>query len=175
MTDLDRLRDAVSIADVLLAAGYEPPQRGQRTKCPIHGGHNVQAFSIRNRRWNCWNCGAHGDVFDLVQGLHRCDFMSAVAHVSRLARFSEAPQLDADIAASRKATSVLRQTRRQDLERDMIQTAVDLYQCDQDARWVGDTLRGAAMWEYLAKIYTHRDSLDAHDTALSDEYRMRHD
>ena len=41
--------------------------RGTRGRCPIHGGRNREAFSIRPDvgRWHCFRCNEGGDVLDL--------------------------------------------------------------------------------------------------------------
>jgi hypothetical protein len=56
--DLDTLRAAVTIRDVLAAAGIEPPTRGRRMRCPVHGGANPTAFALldEDRRYHCHAC-----------------------------------------------------------------------------------------------------------------------
>jgi len=84
--DLEALRQAVTISDVLAAEGIELPDRGHRMPCPIHGGDGRQAFSITRDRWRCFSqCGRGGDVFDLVQALRECDVATAIARVAGLA------------------------------------------------------------------------------------------
>jgi hypothetical protein len=83
--DLERLRELVSVRDVLCAAGIEVDREGGRIACPLHGGSNPSAFSYTRDLYCCHaGCGG-GDVFALVQALEHCAFGAAVAHVALLA------------------------------------------------------------------------------------------
>ncbi len=86
--DLDRLREAVTVAEVLCHFGDDLRAERGRTRCPVHDGQNPTSLSFDARRWHCFSCGAGGDVFDLVQALLHCTFPEAIAHAARLAGFS---------------------------------------------------------------------------------------
>jgi DNA primase len=82
--DAATLKERVSPRDVLDARGITYDRRG-RAQCPLHGGDNREAFSIKGDRFRCFACGAAGDVFDLVQRLDGVGFKEARAVISRLA------------------------------------------------------------------------------------------
>lgn len=86
--DLDRLREAVTVADVLCHFGGEASTERGRTRCPVHRGENPTSFSFDARRWHCFACGAGGDAFDLIEELMQCGFREAIAVVAQLAGVS---------------------------------------------------------------------------------------
>jgi len=46
--------------------------------CPFHED-KTPSFQIKkNNTFTCYSCGAYGDVIDLYQKIHRCDFITAV-------------------------------------------------------------------------------------------------
>jgi hypothetical protein len=57
-----------------------PPGRRGRTRCPIHGGDNSEAFSYEdvNGLWYCFRCGIGGDAISLVQKVLDLDFKGAL-------------------------------------------------------------------------------------------------
>jgi hypothetical protein len=83
--DLEVLRAAVSVSDVLRAHGVDVQRERGRIACPLHGGTNPQAFSYDRERWHCFACGTGGDVFALVMALRGCEFREALAVVAELA------------------------------------------------------------------------------------------
>ncbi len=68
-----------SISNILAELGISPNRHG-RTKCPIHGGDNRQAFSYNDDKgvWYCFRCGFGGDAIDLVKRAMDTDFIGAL-------------------------------------------------------------------------------------------------
>jgi len=170
--DLDRLRAALTLDDVLTATGHDAPQRSF-FRCLKHAENTASCKAYPDGHFHCFSCEWHGDVFTLVMELHHCDFRDAVRHVARLAGVdpdAEPSPADMDAARQRREATV----RRADVTRDMVATADALRQCDDDARWVGQTLHNrdnVRMWDALQRIYTRRDSLDAYHAAVQDEWK----
>lgn len=54
----------------------EPPKRGVAL-CPLHN-EKTPSFNIKNNKYKCFGCGAHGDVIDLYKAIHNTDFITAV-------------------------------------------------------------------------------------------------
>jgi hypothetical protein len=81
--DLEAIRQAVTVEDLLRSTGAETGHRG-RTRCPIHGGRNPQSFRYDAWGYCCFACGARGDVIDLAQRLLGLEFPGAAAHCAAL-------------------------------------------------------------------------------------------
>jgi DNA primase len=82
--DIERLRDTVSIVDVVQA--YLPLRRVGRNfvgLCPFHA-EKSGSFNVREetKRYRCFGCGASGDVFKFVQDMEHLDFVGAVEHLA---------------------------------------------------------------------------------------------
>ena len=82
--DIERLRDTVSLVDVVQA--YLPLRRVGRNYvglCPFHA-EKSGSFNVREetKRYRCFGCGASGDVFKFVQDMEHLDFVGAVEHLA---------------------------------------------------------------------------------------------
>jgi DNA primase len=76
--DFARVRQVVSMADVLRLAGYEAAEAlgdQLRGPCPIHGSSSSssRSFSVNLRRqaFRCFKCGAAGNQLDLWMALSK--------------------------------------------------------------------------------------------------------
>jgi hypothetical protein len=88
MPDIERFQRP-AIADVLSRAGMDTgetpwrtaPSGWRRGPCAICRSGNQRAFAYRedSGRWRCFECGAGGNVWDLVMALEGCDFDQALA------------------------------------------------------------------------------------------------
>ncbi|NBU60754.1 MAG: DNA primase, partial [Actinobacteria bacterium] len=83
-TDIERLREAVSIVDTI--QGYVQLRRVGRNwvgLCPFHA-EKSGSFNVREetRRYKCFGCGASGDVFKFVQEIEHLDFVGAIEHIA---------------------------------------------------------------------------------------------
>lgn len=59
---------------------FHPNRRRQKIKCPIHGERNPSCTLTLDpgAEWfNCFSCGAKGDVYEFVKGMESCDFQTA--------------------------------------------------------------------------------------------------
>ena len=82
--DLERLRAAVSIVDVVQQ--YMALRRVGRNwvgLCPFHG-ERTPSFNVREEtgRYRCFGCGAAGDVFNFVQQIEHLDFAASAEHLA---------------------------------------------------------------------------------------------
>lgn len=84
MADLDEIRRTNRLADVAWQMGVKLEKDGNehRACCPFHQ-ENTPSFTIftgkdGTDRFNCFGCGAKGDVIDFVQQLKGVDWKSAV-------------------------------------------------------------------------------------------------
>ncbi|MFM8867318.1 MAG: DNA primase, partial [Ilumatobacteraceae bacterium] len=82
--DIERLRDAVSLVDVVQA--YLPLRRVGRNfvgLCPFHA-EKSGSFNVREetKRYRCFGCGASGDVFKFIQEIEHLDFVGSIEHLA---------------------------------------------------------------------------------------------
>ena len=83
-TDIERLREAVSIVDTIQS--YVQMRRVGRNwvgLCPFHA-EKSGSFNVREetRRYKCFGCGASGDVFKFIQEIEHLDFVEAIEHIA---------------------------------------------------------------------------------------------
>ena len=83
-TDIERLRETVSIVDTI--QGYVQLRRVGRNfvgLCPFHA-EKSGSFNVREetRRYKCFGCGASGDVFKFIQEIEHLDFVGAIEHIA---------------------------------------------------------------------------------------------
>ncbi len=77
--DIERLKAEVSITAVAAQATDLKPVGGEmRGLCPLHD-ENTASFHVNETKgvYNCFGCGAGGDVVDLFSRLHRVGFVEA--------------------------------------------------------------------------------------------------
>lgn len=74
---VEEIRARLTMADLIGLYFPHLKPRGGRIPCPIHGGDNPN-FSFRGILYNCFTCGAGGDIFTFVQDVFSLDFMSAI-------------------------------------------------------------------------------------------------
>jgi hypothetical protein len=84
-----------SISFALAEMGINPGLHGGRgrSRCPIHGGDNPQAFSYDDDRgiWYCFRCGIGGDVVELVKRSQDVNFVGALKWLRLKPDFLPAP------------------------------------------------------------------------------------
>ena len=82
MTDYAVLiKQSVTMPQILAQYGFETPP-GRRIPCPIHHGEK-RNFSYRDDRFQCYVCGAHGDVISFVMDLYSIPFQDALKRIDR--------------------------------------------------------------------------------------------
>lgn len=176
--DLDALRAAVSIHDVLAGASIEITTRSKRIRCPIHDGDNASAFSFDEQRFRCFVCEARGDVFELSRALHKLTFREAVEHVARVGgvALSAAPRATQQQIEQRATISQRRAALRDFREHRLNQLAVELYELDRLADGTGATLTALrdtkhedAAWDSLAAVHYARDAAEYERTLLEED------
>jgi hypothetical protein len=87
LIDKDSVRRALPMAYVCYALGYPLNDRGKRL-CMFHDDHDPSFDTWVNEegipRWGCHPCGAHGDVFDLIQRIESCGFTDSLLRAQEL-------------------------------------------------------------------------------------------
>ena len=72
----DEIKQSVLMRDVVEQYGYHPNRAGF-ISCPFHNGDRTPSMKIYKDSFNCFSCGAHGDIFSFVQEMEKCDFKTA--------------------------------------------------------------------------------------------------
>lgn len=73
---VDEIKNHYSMQDVVEQYGFHPNRAGF-IPCPFHTGDHTASMKIYKDSYNCFGCGANGDIFSFVQGMEHCDFKTA--------------------------------------------------------------------------------------------------
>lgn len=71
----DEIKQSVSMREVAERYGYHPNRAGF-ISCPFHK-EKTGSMKIYKDSYNCFGCGANGDIFSFVMGIEHCDFKTA--------------------------------------------------------------------------------------------------
>lgn len=71
----DEIKQSVSMAEVVEGYGIKINRNGFCC-CPFHK-EKTASMKIYKSSYNCFGCGANGDVFSFVMGMEHCDFKTA--------------------------------------------------------------------------------------------------
>lgn len=72
----EQIKEATKMYEVLGRYGLKVG-RGSMVSCPFHGADKHPSMKVYEDSFYCFACGAHGDIFDFVQQMDRCDFKTA--------------------------------------------------------------------------------------------------
>ena len=93
--DLDTLKAQVDLAELMRSSGIDLKAEGQNLKacCPWHEDKTPSlVFNPKKQLYNCFGCGAKGDVLDFVQRSESLTFGAAVTRLRELAGESPAQE-----------------------------------------------------------------------------------
>ena len=75
----EEIKARVSMRDLLEHYNIYPTRGTNIYKCPFHDDRRPSASIIRAcDKFNCFACGWHGDIFDVVQHFEKCDHKTAM-------------------------------------------------------------------------------------------------
>ncbi len=83
---IDTIKYRADIVGVAASLGLNLKRQGRlyAAVCPFHDDHDPSLkINPQTGSYNCYVCGAHGDVFDLVMKLRNCDFIGAAKEIAR--------------------------------------------------------------------------------------------
>lgn len=83
---IDTIKYRADIVGVAQGLGLSLKKAGRlyAAVCPFHDDHDPSLkINPQTGSYNCYVCGAHGDVFDLVMKLRNCDFIEAARELAR--------------------------------------------------------------------------------------------
>ena len=93
--DLDTLKAQVDLAELMRSSGIDLKAEGQNLKacCPWHDDKTPSlVFNPKKQLYNCFGCGAKGDILDFLQRSEGLSFGAAVTRLRELA--GEAPMVE---------------------------------------------------------------------------------
>lgn len=93
----------VTIEDILADLGIS--LKGNRCRCPLHGGENRTSFSVNNGFFHCFSCGESGDLIALTQKLYNMGFKEALHYLANRVGLSS----EKNVITKRKGTRQLSQ------------------------------------------------------------------
>jgi P4 family phage/plasmid primase-like protien len=149
---VDKIKDRVSISSLLADYGYNTSTNP--TSCKLgHGSKGGKCFSFSecDNLWNCFHCGAGGDVFSFVMEHENCDFIKAkqilieksgLVSVKKVTNFNEPNRFKEDVLTLFAAKK----------REDAIQLMVDHILDTKNIHTTRDDER-AEMWIYIKGIY----------------------
>lgn len=73
---VDEIKQTHSMTDIVEAYGFHPNRIGF-IPCPFHKGDHQASMKIYKDSYNCFGCGANGDIFKFIQNMDNCDFKTA--------------------------------------------------------------------------------------------------
>lgn len=79
--DLDELRQSVSLVDLVSATLGAPATRSgdwYKWLCPFHSDSATPSLTVKDNRFYCFGCQAHGDAIDWLQRTENLSFAEAV-------------------------------------------------------------------------------------------------
>ena len=74
----EQIKELYSMKDILEQNGLPKPNRAGFICCPVHR-ENTASMKIYPKDFHCYGCGAHGDIFTLVQLMDGISFKEAYA------------------------------------------------------------------------------------------------
>lgn len=73
---LEEIKSRYSMQDIVARYGFHPNRTGF-ISCPFHKGDHTASMKLYSDSFNCFGCGANGDIFTFVQKMDNCDFKTA--------------------------------------------------------------------------------------------------
>ena len=65
--NVDEIKSTYSMLDILDRYGLPRPNRAGFIRCPFHPADREPSMKIYPKDFNCFGCGANGDIFTFVQ------------------------------------------------------------------------------------------------------------
>lgn len=72
----EEIKELYSMRDVLYRYGIQP-NRASFCRCPFHQGDRKASLKIYEKDFNCFGCGANGDIFKFVELMEEVSFKEA--------------------------------------------------------------------------------------------------
>lgn len=111
----DEIKERYTMRDILAQCGLHQPNRAGFIQCPFHSGDREPSMKIYEKDYNCFGCGANGDIFSFIQNFYQISFKEAFA---MLGGTYEKPTFSSNLAIyRRKQAQKMRQKNEEELQR----------------------------------------------------------
>ena len=156
---LEEIKENVTMRDVMDKYKIKV-SRSNMCCCPIHKEKHP-SMKIYKDSFNCFSCGAHGDIFSFVQEMEKCDFKTAFMFLGGT--------YDKDKKSVRNALKCVEEARkereaRKDRERIALIEKSDAFRleyrnilaeiCTYNVLFMAAIPNSDDFWEYLDKYHT---------------------
>ena len=156
---LEEIKETVTMRDVMDKYKIKV-SRSNMCCCPIHKEKHP-SMKIYKDSFNCFSCGAHGDIFSFVQEMEKCDFKTAFMFLGGT--------YDKDKKSVRNALKCVEEARkereaRKDRERIALIKKSDAFRleyrnilaeiCTYNVLFMAAIPNSDDFWEYLDKYHT---------------------
>lgn len=74
---VDEIKQVYTMRDILTKCGLSQPDRAGFIHCPFHKGDREPSMKIYQKDYNCFGCGANGDIFTFMQQFYSISFKEA--------------------------------------------------------------------------------------------------
>ncbi|MCB6414533.1 CHC2 zinc finger domain-containing protein [Faecalimonas umbilicata] len=92
---VEEIKHTYTMPDILERCGLPRPDRRGFIHCPFHTGDREASMKIYKRDYNCFGCGANGDIFTFLQEFYHISFKEAFL---MLGGTYEKPSFSSDLA-----------------------------------------------------------------------------
>lgn len=73
----EEIKQTYSMRDILNKCGLPQPNRSGFIQCPFHKGDREASMKIYDKDFNCFGCGANGDIFTFAEMFYGISFKEA--------------------------------------------------------------------------------------------------
>lgn len=75
--NVEEIKNTYSMKDILVRYGLPQPNRAGFIHCPFHRGDREPSMKVYDKDFNCFGCGANGDIFTFVMKMDNLSFKEA--------------------------------------------------------------------------------------------------
>lgn len=122
----EEIKEATTMFDILARYGLHPNRAGF-IQCPFHTGDRQASLKVYKKDFNCFGCGANGDIFTFVQLMEQVDFKEAFRI---LGGTYEKPTFSSNLAiyrSQKRREMQEKQRRREQQKKDLNILLIDVY------------------------------------------------
>lgn len=122
----DEIKSLYGMRDILARYGMQEPNRSGFIRCPFHKGDREPSMKIYRDGFNCYACGANGDIFTFVQRMDGLSFREAFLELG--GEYGDDFHTRMEVYRARKARDMARKERELRQERRRLNnTLISVY------------------------------------------------
>lgn len=124
----EEIKSMYSMRGILEKCGLPTPNRAGFCHCPFHKGDREPSMKIYDKDFNCFGCGANGDIFTFIEKFYGISFKEAFLELG--GEYKKNPSYSSSLAIYRakkeKAAREKREERKR-LKRKLVYDLIDIY------------------------------------------------